>query len=87
VKFCLRHNPLQAQNQAIVEKRRMVDTVAISDQSVSHAAEIEQAIPVGMVARQAGNFQAEYDSRAAQSDFRGEMCEAGALTPSRTRQA
>src|SRR6516164_3949952 len=81
VKFCLRHNTLQPENQAIVEKRRMIDAVAISDQSVGHAAEIEQAIPVGMVARQAGDFQAEHDSRTAQSDFRGEVREAGALTP------
>jgi hypothetical protein len=29
----------------------MVDTVAVSDQGVRHAAQIEQAIPVGIVAR------------------------------------
>src|SRR5215469_9484545 len=87
VKFCLRHDAFQAENQAIVEKRRMIDAVAVSHQSIGHAAQIEQAIPVGIVACQAGDFQSEHDSRAAHSHLRGQVCEAGALDPPRTRPA
>ena len=87
VKFCLRHDAFQAENQAIVEERRMIDAVAVSHQSIGHAAQIEQAIPVGIVACQARDFQTKHDSRAAHSHFRGQVCEAGALDPSRTRPA
>lgn len=52
---------------------------AISDQSVGDAAEIEEAIPVGVVARHAGDFQGEHDADVAEGHFRGQACEAGAL--------
>jgi len=87
MKFCLRHDALQAENQAIVEERRMIDAVAISHQSIGNAAQIEQAIPVGIVACQARDFQSEHDSRAAHSNFCSQVREAGALDPSRTRPA
>ena len=87
VQFCFRHDALQPEHQAIVKKRRMIDAVAIADQRVGHAAEIEQAIPVGIIAGQAGDFQSEHDAHAAESDFRGEACEAGALGPSGTGKA
>ena len=86
VQFRFRHDALQPEDQAIVEKRRMIDAVAIADQRVGHAAEIEQAIPVGIIARQAGDFQSEHDAHAAESDIGGEACEPGALSPSRTRK-
>ena len=63
----------------------MVETVAVSDQRVGHAAEIEQAIPVGIVARHAGDFQAEHDADVAEGHFRGQACEAGALGESGAR--
>jgi hypothetical protein len=52
--LCIRS--IQPEDQAIVEKRRMIDAVAIADQRVGHAAKIEQAIPVGNIAGQAGDF-------------------------------
>jgi hypothetical protein len=84
VQFRFGHDALQPEDQAIVEKRRMIDAVAIADQRVSHATKIEQAIPVGIIAGQAGDFQAEHDAYAAESDFRREACEPGAFGPSRT---
>jgi len=61
----------QSEDQAIIEKSRMTDSVAISDQRIGHAAQIEQAIPVGVVTRQPGNFQPQHDAHVAQSHFRG----------------
>jgi hypothetical protein len=84
VQFCFRHRALQSEHETIVEKRRMVDTIAVSDQSVGYAAQIEQAIPVSIVARQAGDFEAEHDSHMTQSDFCGHACESGTLHRSRT---
>jgi hypothetical protein len=57
----------------------MVEAIAVSDQSVGDATEIEQAIPVGIVACHTGDFQAEYDTDMAEGYFRSHACEAGAL--------
>jgi len=62
-----------------VRERRMVEAIAVSDQRVGDAAEIEQAIPVGIVARHAGDFEAEHDAGVAESHFRGHAGEPGAL--------
>src|SRR5215472_10489636 len=84
VQFGFGHNTFQAQDQAIVKKRRMIDAVAITDQSVSHAAQIEQAIPVSMVARHAGDFQSQHDAHTAQGNFGRHARESRTLGPSRT---
>src|SRR5580692_961704 len=62
----------------------MVDPIAVADQSVRHAAQIEQAIPVGIVARHTGDFQAEHDAYMSQCNFRGHVCEPRTFRPSRT---
>src|SRR5574341_1186888 len=70
---------LQAEHQAIVEQRRMVEAVAVSDQGVGHAAQIQQTIPVCIVARQPRDFQAEHNPDPSQSDFTDHAREAGAV--------
>ena len=49
----------------------MVNAVAVSDQSVGDTAQIEQPIPVGIVARHTGYFQSEYDAHVAERHFGG----------------
>src|SRR6516225_6615708 len=61
----------------------MVDAVAVSDQSVGDTAEIKQAIPVGIVARHAGDFEAEYDANMAERHFCDHAGEPRALSKSR----
>src|SRR5207302_1296051 len=73
------HRALQTKQQAIVKQRRMVDAVAIADKGVGNAAQLQQAIPVGIVPRQAGDFQAKHDSHVSERHFAGEAEEAGAL--------
>ena len=73
------HGALQTQQQAIVEQRRMVDAVAVANESIGDAAQLQQAIPVGVVPRQARNFQSEDDAHPCQRHFAGEASEAGAL--------
>src|SRR5439155_12250732 len=70
---------LQSEHQTIIKERRMVKAVAVSDQSVSDAAEIEQAIPVGIIAGHPGDFEAEHDANVAERHFRGHAGEPGAL--------
>ena len=61
----LAHGALEAEQQTIVEQRGMIDAVGIADQGVGEAAEIEQAIPIGVVAREARDFEAEHDADVA----------------------
>jgi hypothetical protein len=58
MEFCFTHGALEAEDQTIVEKRRMIQPVTIADQSVSQAAKIKQAIPIGIIARESRNFEA-----------------------------
>ena len=52
VQLGFRHGPLEAEHEAVVEPPGVVDAVAVSDQGVGHAAEIEQPVPVRGVAGQ-----------------------------------
>jgi hypothetical protein len=40
----------------------MIDAIVVANQSIGDAAQLEQAIPVGIVARQPGDFETEHDS-------------------------
>ena len=57
----------------------MIDAIGIADEGVGETAKIEQAIPVGIVAGEAGDFEAEHDADMAESDFGGKTGEAIAL--------
>jgi hypothetical protein len=60
---------------------------AIADERVGETAEIEQAVPIGIVAREAGHFECEHDAYMSKHDFCGETGEAGALNDTGARQA
>ena len=47
------HGALQPQQQPVIEHRRVIEAVAIADQRVGEAGEIDEAIPFGIVAGQA----------------------------------
>ena len=59
----------------------MIDAIGVADQGIRHAAQVKQAIPVGIIARQAGNFEAQDDPDMAQCDLRGQPGKAGAVRP------
>ena len=61
----------------------MINSIAVSDQRVCHAAKIEQAIPIGVVARQTGDLESQYYAHVPQSHFRGHAGKSGALHRSR----
>src|SRR5258707_13303620 len=54
------HGALETEYQAIVEQRRMINAVAITDESIGETAKIEQAIPVSVVAGEAGGLEAKH---------------------------
>jgi|SRR6516164_1260560 len=75
----LTHGALQAKQQSIVEHGGVVDAVGIADERIGEAAEIEQAIPVGIVTSEAGDLETEHDPDMSKRDFRCEPREAAAL--------
>ena len=79
VQFGFAHRTLEAEQQTIVEQRRMIDAIVVANESVGEAAEFEQAIPVGVVPRQARDFQTENDSHMGQRDFAGQASEPGSI--------
>ena len=53
MQFKLRYRPLQSQKQPAVGAAGIIDPVAIGDEAVAQAADIQERIPVGAVAREA----------------------------------
>ena len=80
----LAHGALETKQQSIVEQGRMIDTIGIADERVGEAAEIKQAIPVGIIASETGDFEAEHDADVSERDFGSEAGEATALDEART---
>jgi hypothetical protein len=56
MQFQFRDLAFEAQEQASVDRGRIVDPVAIGDEAVAVAADVEQRIPVRAVAREPGDF-------------------------------
>src|SRR5437870_7280997 len=81
----LAHGALEAEQQSVVEHSRMIDAIGIADEGVSEAAEIEQAIPVGVVAGEAGDFEAEHDPDVAEGYFGDKPGEAASLNDAGSR--
>ena len=56
----------------------MVHAVGIADQSVGHTAQVEQLVPVGVVAGQTRDLQAEDEADVTESDLCGHASETAA---------
>src|SRR6266478_1182892 len=77
MEFSLGHGPLQSEDQAIVKKCWVIDTIIVSDESVGDATQLQQAIPVGIVAYQTRDFQTEDDAHVSQGHFTGHASKPG----------
>jgi hypothetical protein len=84
VQLGLRHGAFHAEQQPVVEHGRMVDAVGIGDQRVGHPGQIQQPVPVAVVAGQPGAFQRQHDPDLPEPDLGGELGEPG---PARRRRA
>jgi hypothetical protein len=78
VQLSLGHGPLQAQYEAVVERAGMVEAVTVADEGVGDAAEVEQAVPVGVVAGETRDLQPEHEPDLAQRDLGRQAREPGA---------
>lgn len=70
------HGALHAEQQPVVEVRRVVEAVLVEDQGIGQGADLEEAVPVRGAARQAGHLEPEHHADLAHADGGHEALEA-----------
>ena len=71
----LGHGALQAEQQPVVELGRVIKAVLVADQRRGQRADLQQPVPVGVVAGQPGHLQAEHDPGPAHADLGDQVLE------------
>ena len=69
VELSFGHYALHAQDEPVVEQRRMVDAVGVGDQRVADPGQVQQPVPGGVVAGQPGDLQRQDDPDLAEGDL------------------
>ena len=72
VKLRFAHRSLETEKETVVEVRRIVNAILVEDQRVGQGADLEQAMPVGVVPGEPRDLEPHHDARAAESDIRHE---------------
>ena len=72
----LAHGALEAEQQPVVEVGRVIEAVLVADQRAGQRADLQQPVPVGVVAGQPGHLQAEHDPGPAHADLGDQALEA-----------
>jgi hypothetical protein len=70
MQFRLAHRALQTQQQPVIEVHRIVDAILIENQRIDQRTELQQAMPVGGIARQARHLQPHDDAGVPQAHLR-----------------
>jgi hypothetical protein len=76
VQLRLAHRALEAEHQPVVVVGRVVDPIGVSDQRVGQRAQVQQLIPVGVVAGQPACLDAKDEPDLAQPDVGDQALEA-----------
>jgi hypothetical protein len=61
MKLRFTHRALEAEQETIIEMRRIIHSVLVKDQCVGEGADFQQAVPVGVVSRQTGDFESHHN--------------------------
>jgi hypothetical protein len=77
VQLGLGHGALHAEQQPVVEHGRMIDAVGVGDQRVGHPGQVQEPVPVAVVAGQPGAFQRQHDPDLPEPDPGGHLGEPG----------
>ena len=67
------HGALHPQHQPVIEQRRMIEAVGVGDQGVGHPGQVQQPIPVGVVAGQPRDLQRQHDPDLPHADLGGQL--------------
>ena len=87
VQFKLRYRPLQPQKQPAVGAARIIDPVTIGDEAVAQAADIQERVPVGAVAREARHVNRQDQPHLTEPDPTNEFLKAAPLRDRCSAQA
>jgi hypothetical protein len=87
VQLRLAHDAGQAQKQAVVVGAGVVEALAIADDDAEHRAQLQQLVPVAIVAGQARGVQAQHQAGLAQPNLGDQALEPAALQGGRPRLA
>jgi hypothetical protein len=79
VQLGLRHRALEPEQQAVVELAGVIEPILVADQRARQRADLEQPVPVGVVARQPRDLEPEHDPGAAHPDLGDQLLEALAV--------
>ena len=60
--FGFAHGAFETEYQAIVEQRRMIDAVAVTDEGIGETAKIEQAYQSALLRARRRDFEAKHDA-------------------------
>jgi hypothetical protein len=71
------HRALQPQQEAIIEQRRVINPVRVADQRIGQTAQINEAIPVSIVAGQSRHLKAQNKAHVSESDLSGQPGKTG----------
>jgi hypothetical protein len=69
------HGAFEPEQQAIIEACRIIDAVLIEDEGGGERTQFDEPVPVGRVARQAGDFEPHDDARFAERHFAHQLLE------------
>jgi hypothetical protein len=69
------HSALKPQDQPVIEHRGMIDAVGVGDQGVGHPGQVEEPVPVGVVAGQPRALQRQDDPDLAHAGPGGQLGE------------
>ena len=78
MKFRLADGALETEQEAIVQRIGVINSLAVPEQGIAQGADLEQLVPVAARASKAGHLHAEHDADMAQSDLSHEALEAQA---------
>ncbi len=84
--FRLAHRSLQAQQEAVVEVRQVVDAIGVDHQRVGQSGQLQQTRQVRRRAGQAGHLEAEDGPDLAQADPADQILEPAAVVGRAPRQ-
>ena len=78
MKFRLADRTLETEQEAIVQRIGVINSLAVPEQGIAQGADLEQLVPVAARASNAGHLHADHDADMAQSDLSHEALEAQA---------
>ena len=79
------HGAFESEQEPVIKQAGMIKAIFVADERVGHATQIQQAVPIGIVPGDAGNFDGEDQAGMAQRYLRNQVGEALAQDQTRSR--